>query len=401
MTFELTPERLQQIAVECVTQFISKQASLNEAIAKEAMDLELNSEQTKRVIEASNTIAYLRQLEKSADRTFEFEVADFGKVMATMCMPDDMLKAAGTPPWLDKDQDKKEDSKEDDKGEKKDKSDKDDSKEEKNKGEDFGRNKNGDKKDKDEDKDEKSESKDEDSDEEKQEKRAMLMKGYFSAKETLEKMAYDETSITMALVKAAGVVGKDRHGLEKLAAVVAAEDLDKTARLCGLEKRAQEDIVVVARDLKDANAFYAVYKEAQAFLTKKAELADFVQRAETFLFKSPVDLEKQAFLGMLARGVGYVAGRAVGALGGAAAGTVKNFGAFSKASKRAGYRSTAEGIKEYDKIKGTQGLGAAYNKFGGQKPGFGNRLVHSVGLTGALTATTGLSMEHKNNVKDL
>jgi hypothetical protein len=405
MTFELTPERLQEIAVGCVTQFIQKQASLNEAISKEAMDLELNPEQTKRVIEASNTIAYLRQLEKSADRTFEFEVADYGKVMANMTMPEDMLKAAGTPPWLDKDKDKKEDSKEDDKGEKKDSKDKDDEDEKKNKGEDFGK----DKDDKKESKDKDEDDKEEDSDEEKQEKKAMLMQGYFQARETLEKMAYDEATLCMELVEAAGVVGKDVRGLEKLAFIVETEDFDKAVKLCGIEKRAQENLVFVDRDLHAAKNFYSLYKQANEFVTKKAELADFVARAETLLFKQPADLEKQAFIGKAIGAVAQGMGHAMGWVGGRAAKFaakgVNNLGngfRFSRAASGAGYKNTDEAIKAYDKIRSTQGKAAAQAKFGGRAPTYINRNGIMGGVVTPLaTVTAGMGMTHKNNVKDI
>jgi hypothetical protein len=409
MTFELTSERLQEIAIGCVTQFIQKQASLSDAIAKEAMDLELNSDQTKRVIEATNTIAYLRQLEKSADRTFEFEVADFNKVMATMCMPDDMLKSAGTPPWLDKDKDGKEDDKEDDKGEKKDPKDKDDKKEKNFKGEDFGKDKK-ESKGKDEDKDDKKESKgkdeDEDSEEEEQEKKAMLMKGYFQAKNTLEKMAYDEAGLYMELVKAAGVVAKEPNALEKIAFVIEANDFDKAVKLCGIEKRAQDDLVFTDRELVSVHTLGGILKKAQAFVQHKAEMEDFVKRAEQLLFKSAADLEKQAFLGKLiakgvgalAHGVGSTIGAAATGIGRAGANAVGNIGSFGRAASKQGFKSTDDAVKAYDKIKRTQGAGAAQAKFQGKKPSL---LVNRIGLGGVLTATTGLSMDHKNNVKDL
>lgn len=434
MTFELTPERLQEIAVGCVSQFIQKTASLNEAISKEAQALELNPDQTKRVIEASNTIAYLRQLEKSADRTFEFEVADYSKVMAHMCMPEDMLKSAGTPPWLDKDKDGKEDDKEDDKGEEKDKSgDKDDAKEKKFPGENFGKDKKDDKEESDEsddkedkkddkeksdDKEDKKESKkddeeeeseksekEEDSDEEKQEKKAMLMNAYFVGKATLEKMAYDEASIYLELTKAASVVAKDPVGLEKLAMVVESSDLDKVTKLCGIEKRAQDDLIFTDKELAAAKELQGLYKKAQAFVKEKSELTDFVKRAETLLFKQPVDLEKQAFIGgLIARAAGgiahglassaaYVARKATTGL---AINPVKNSMGFSAAAKAKGLTSET-GTELYDKIRSTSGSAAAQSHFGGNSPGLGRRVT----VGGALTATTGLSMDHDHNVKDL
>lgn len=458
MTFELTSERLQQIAVDCVTQFISKQASLNEAIAKEAMDLELNADQTKRVIEASNTIAYLRQLEKSADRTFEFDVADYNKVMTNMTMPDDMLKQAGKEAdkavsedisrakadidqaAKDQARDNSEDSgkssgkeEADDKGSASDKegksnpfakSDNKDASESKDDKKESNPNPftKSDKKEVPENKDDKKESKGNpfaksekteepsdkgnDTEEEKQEKRAMLMKGYFKAKATLEKMAYDEAQLYMEVIKTAGLVNKDPVALEKIAYVVDSADTDKTLKLCGIEKRAAEDVIFTDKELVDVKRMYSLYKQAGEFAEEKTQLEDFVARSETLLFKAPVDLEKQAFIGgLLARGAGLIAGGVGKMIGGAAKGLAQGagnmaseMGAFGRASSAAGFKSTSDAVSSYDKIRSTQGAAAAKAQFGGRSPSL---LVHRIGLGGALTATTGLGMEHKNNVKDI
>ena len=368
MNFELTNESLQDLAVKCVTEFMNKQASLSEAIAKQAMDLELNPEQTRRVIEASNTIAYLRQLEKSADRTFEFDVADYNHVMAHMCIPD-MDKTAGElPPWLKaKDEDKKE-----------------------SKGEDKKESKDEDKK----------ESDDPEADE--REKKAMLNKAYFVAKANLEKMAYDESIIYMELDKQATLVSKDPFGNEKIAFVVEEQDAPKLLKLCGLEKAAEANSVFLDLELKNARELYSLYKQACSFLEEKAALEDFVKRAEQVLFHKTANVEKLAFVtamaGGLAKGLGTVIGKSVGLAGRGVGSTVKNFGAFGRAAKANNFGSTDEAVKAFDKIKKTEGTAAAKAKFAGSKP---NVLVHRVGIGGALTATTGLSVEHANNVKDI
>lgn len=409
MTFELTPERLQEIAVGCVTKFVQKQASLSEAIAKEAMDLELNSDQTKRVIEASNTIAYLRQLEKSADRTFEFDVADYTKVMAHMCMPEDMFKAAedDSDDEDDKEHDgdgkgRKEGEKEEDKSEDKEDADLVAKKDEKSNAADSGNpGSDNDKKD-DSDKDDSDDSSD-------QEKRAFLMKGYFGAKEVLEKMACEGIGICIELSEAAGRMGKDPRGLEKLAFIVDAKDLDKTLKLCNIEKRAQEDAIFTNKDLVAANHLYGLYKKANEFVAKENELANFVKRAEQLLFKQPADVEKQAGLGsMIGSGLGYAVrgvGRAIGTvagygaaklgsgLKGAATGGIN----FSRAAASAG-KTTDEAIKDFDSVKSMQGVEAAKAKYQGNKPSL---LTQRIGITGATTALAGLSMDHKNNVRDI
>lgn len=256
---ELTPERLQSIAVDCVTQFMNKQASLSGAIAKEAQDLELNSEQTKRVIEATNTIAYLRQLEKAADRTFEFPVADYSDVMAAMCIPE-FQKAAS-------EEEEKNESKEEEKKEQEDGTGDDDETEEKEKQE----------KESDEDvKDEDKEKADQ------QEKVAMLTREFFRAKSNLEKIACDKIDLHLRLSAAASILNKDPQGLEKLAEVVAEDDFNATTALCGLEKRACENLVFTDKELDSARLVYGLYKEAKELVQTEAELQDFVKRAESF-----------------------------------------------------------------------------------------------------------------------
>ena len=87
MSTDLTPELLQDISVRVVSNFMTKQAGLSEGIAKEAKEMELNPDQIKRVIESSNTIAYLRQLEDATDRSFEFPVAEYNHVMGHLVLP--------------------------------------------------------------------------------------------------------------------------------------------------------------------------------------------------------------------------------------------------------------------------------------------------------------------------
>lgn len=315
MSLELTPDRLQEIAVKCVTQFMQKSASLNEAIAKEAMDLELNPEQTKRVIEASNTIAYLRQLEKSADRTFEFDVADYSKVMATMCLPDDMSKQAGheadekVTEGLNKVEkeiqdvkkeqarDEKEDAEMmgDRKESEKDDEDKDDkkkSKSDKESDKDKGPVSKSDESNQDKDSDEK----DEDSEEKIQEKKAMLMKGYFHVKGELEKMAYDEATLVMELVSAAEHVSRDVQALEKIAFVAEGQVFEKLVKLCGIEKRAQEDLIFTDKDLAGVRNLLEKFSSATIFQIERAHKEDFVKRAEQVLFRILWVLRSRRFL---------------------------------------------------------------------------------------------------------
>lgn len=374
MTYEMTPENLQRIAVGCVTEFLSKQASLSDSIAKQAQSLELNSEQTKRVIEASNTIAYLRQLEKAADRTFEFEVADYGKVMGKMAMPDSIDKTAGLSigeesvmssikkpaedPSLSHTSSERQD----------------------------------------------------------QEKRAMLSKELFKAKGQLEKIAYDKVEMQLSLSKAVSEFRTEEFPIEKLAHVVSEEDISKMQVLCGLEKKASEDLVLVDSDLSSARKVYDLYKQATALVDTETKLLDFVKRANTVLFKQTANVEKLAsldgFFSAAAKPVAYVAGKAmqgvgkglnalVGSPAKAMGRSIDNLGGFSDIAKKK-YGSTKDGVKVYDKMKFDRGEAAAVNHFGGNRP---SMLAHRIGpakLAGiGGSVLTGAGMTHTNNVKDL
>jgi hypothetical protein len=84
---EITNEQLKDLSVRVVEGFINDKMSLNDGIAKYASEMELNVDQTKRLVETSNTIAYLKLQKEAEDRTFEFPVADYNEVMRTMCVP--------------------------------------------------------------------------------------------------------------------------------------------------------------------------------------------------------------------------------------------------------------------------------------------------------------------------
>lgn len=358
MTFPLTPERLQSIAVCCVSKFMSKEASLSEAIAKEAQELELNSDQTKRVIEASNTIAYLRQLEKAADRTFEFEVADYSKVMSKMCLPEEISKEAS-----------KEESKE--------KSDKDDCED-----------------------DEYSSDKSEEREE--QEKKAMLMQGYMDSRHKLTKMAYDKAEMHIMLSNCIATFRKDPYALEKLA-FVAEDSFDATVALCGLEKRAEDNLVFTDRELATAKNLVGLYKQAKDLITEEENLQTFIKRAEVVLFQKTANVEKLAGFGTaLAMGLGRVIGGTIGGgakfLGKGVTNTIKAPGSFASASANRGFKTTKDGVKAYDRMARTHGSVAAQNAFKGAKPSV---IFNRVGAGTILTGLAGTSMDHKNNIKDL
>lgn len=339
MSIELTPAILQEISVKCVSQYMSKQASLSEAICKEAMALELNPDQIQRTVEQVNTLAYLRQLEDAKDRTFEFPLADYKDVMAHMTLPELDKSASEDKEKCDED-DKKEEKEDEDK--KKSKSDS----ESKEKSED--------------------EAKKKDNPFERvseQEKVAMLSREVLRCHQVLEKMAFDKEGLKIELVDNAALVGKSELALEKIAEVVAEEDFDAMLALCGIEKKAAKNVVLTDDELLQARVTYSLYKEAKALVNQEAEMVEFVKRASALL-------EKEAFLGALAKGVGRMAGAGLNTAGRVAAG-----GAVA-ATKPA--RNFVRNIYKKQGFMGKDGNG---------------------GVLGVATAATaGMTIDHKNDV---
>lgn len=275
MPTNLTPELLQDISVQVVAKFMSKQASLSEAIADKAKSMELNPEQIKRVIESSNTIAYLRQLEDAKDRSFEFPVAEYHDVMGRMVLPDssptvDSTVAPLAPPLGEKvEVTKTAGIKTNPLNEKAPVS-----------------------------------QIDLNAPEEEQQKIAMLIKETLRAKQTLQKMAEEGHMISLRLEQLSARVQKDPAGFEKLAHVAAEENLGSLSVLCGFEKTAETGSVFLSSELKDVMSLNSLFKEAKDLLTKQSELEVFVSRATNIL------IEKKAFspLGgaaeMLGKGIG-------------------------------------------------------------------------------------------------
>ena len=268
MTYELSPERLQEISVRVVSKLMTKQADLSSSIAEEAKSLELNPEQIKRVIESSNTIAYLRQLEDASDRTFEFPVADYTTVMGRLVIPSApavtaQAVSASTPapaaiiP-----------------------------------GEQY-------------------------SSISTQEKMAMLSKEAMRIKQVLVKMASEEQILTISLTKAAEKFSKDPRAMEKLAHI-SPETSGVLAVLCGLTKEASSKGSVFSNsDLSEAISLNSLLKEAKEMLAERAEKEEFVKRAFSILNRpsqaahSSLNVAGKA-IGTVANPVAMGVGKAVG-----------------------------------------------------------------------------------------
>lgn len=68
---------LMSMAQDIVTEFMDKKVTLNEGVTKKASEMGLNTDQTKRLIERTNTEAFLRVYPS----TTEFDVADPGVIL--------------------------------------------------------------------------------------------------------------------------------------------------------------------------------------------------------------------------------------------------------------------------------------------------------------------------------
>lgn len=90
----LTTDGLKKMAALSVAALKNEGTTLNDSITKVAMDNEMNSDQVKRMVETTNQLAYLSELDGQDDRTFEFDVANYDDILDGMVPGVGMDKAA-------------------------------------------------------------------------------------------------------------------------------------------------------------------------------------------------------------------------------------------------------------------------------------------------------------------
>lgn len=88
---QITVHELQEIAVQCTSDFFNKDIPLNTSLAKQASYRGLNSDQLQRAVEATNTLTYLKSIDVAKDRTSEFPVADYKEIVKIASIPESML----------------------------------------------------------------------------------------------------------------------------------------------------------------------------------------------------------------------------------------------------------------------------------------------------------------------
>ncbi len=84
----ITADQIKDISVKSVEMFLNDKIPLSEGLAKQASAMELNSEQIKRAVEATNSIAYLKVVSMGGDRTMEFPLCKYAEVMRGVALPD-------------------------------------------------------------------------------------------------------------------------------------------------------------------------------------------------------------------------------------------------------------------------------------------------------------------------
>ena len=92
----MTNDNLKGMAAQSVALLKDTGTTLNDSITKVAMDNDLNSDQVKRMVETTNQLAYLSELDGQDDRTFEFDVANYDDILDGMLPTGGMDKAASS-----------------------------------------------------------------------------------------------------------------------------------------------------------------------------------------------------------------------------------------------------------------------------------------------------------------
>ena len=287
--YTLTPQALQDISVRVVSKFMSKQASLSEGVASEASNLELNPEQIKRVIEASNSVAYLRQLQDAPDRTFEFPVADYNQVLGCIALPDGVEPGSTQPTTIGEVGGVVE-------------------KQAGGEGRDvntFSFNEH--------------------------EKLVLLSRELIKVASQVQSLEMDEIVLKERLLKHAYFFSKEPFALEKLAEVADEEDyapLVKLARLEGVQKATKK--VFKEADLGHAKELVHLYHKAKETSSKKTKATGHRKQAEEILTKAAGLTGAAKIVNRVGeevgRGIGYGIGAPVGAAARAGANVVGGLG---------------------------------------------------------------------------
>lgn len=263
-------ETIRTYAVQAVTDFVSNGTPLSAGIAKIASDQNLNPDQIKRVVEASNTVAHLKLLSGSQDRTFEFPVAKYETVLGHMVQPDSMTsqqtsEVAGSA---------------------------------------YGTGEN---------------IKYAEYVPEQSELETYVAKGLLSIKSDLEKIACEKQVLLLNMEDSIKRLLKTEHPLEKLAEVATEEEYVLISPYFGLEKTASADLdtklVFTDKELTEARNLVGFIKQAKTLIKEEHEKRAFAAAAGRALGSA---------IGSVASRIGKSIGSVVGTVGAKAADSINS-----------------------------------------------------------------------------
>ncbi|MNK09991.1 hypothetical protein D3C87_280010 [compost metagenome] len=272
----ITSDQIRDLSVKAVEEFLNNKVPLSVGLAKQASAAELNSEQIHRAVEATNSIAYLKILSLSDDRTVEFSLAKYAEVMTHVAIPSiEKVASAGQESTGNCVTQEPEYT-----------------------GPEFQTN----------------------------EKLVHFIKEAAVNKQALETLELESINVTERLIKSAAEIKKDSAWMDKLASVTSPEEFGPLAVLVSGEKqeyRTLKDLGLFKEaQLSQVCQFSELYKQARQIVREMAERselqkrADEINRAQRAMFRNPLNTAAGSVAKGLGRAVGTVAaapGKALGA----------------------------------------------------------------------------------------
>jgi hypothetical protein len=259
---DMSVDFLKNVGAGVVAAFRTGGVPLTDGIVKVASENQLNAEQTARLVETVNQLAYLSGPHTSMDKTAEFPLASYEDVITAIMTPpsiektasarkpsplsllaEPMEKAASAPEWQPSEA----------------------------------------------------------------EARIHMEREFYSGRDRLKSMDIEEQNIVEGLLKTAAVVGKDPEALSKIAALTGG-DSQKYGELCNLVfghvKEASASAPHRPEDLLNVQALVNQLGFAKQASTDRKSLEErLIKIAEEIC---PAGMNKEAFIGSVIRAAGTV-----------------------------------------------------------------------------------------------
>lgn len=260
---DMSVDFLKNVGAGVVAAFRTGGVPLTDGIVKVASDNQLNAEQTARLVETVNQLAYLSGPHNSMDKTAEFELADYEAVLTAIMTPPSLEKAASlyhrpSPLSLLAEPLEKVAS-------------------------------------------------EHVFEQDPAETRKQMEREFFSGRDRLKNMDIEEQNIVEGLLKSAAVVGKDPQALSKIAALTGG-DSQKYGELCNLVFGHVKEASVTAphrpEDLLNVQSLVSQLGFAKQASTDRKTLEErLIKIAEEIC---PAGMNKEAFIGSVIRAAGAV-----------------------------------------------------------------------------------------------